>query len=239
MTATTDVRAGASERIGRGGDRRAGGGHVVDEKHPSRDDAGRASNCGPARRAAAGRPVCGGPRRRAAADAARSPSSLATARARSSAWSNPRACRRGRGRRSPCHDARRPCRRRQRRRAEPCASASQGTVARVRQYLTRATSSRATPSYANGASHRSTPAGGGDAGGARQRPRAGAAHRFRGPAASRARRRERRLDQRTPSGPAQTSLGRRRRVPCGVRPLRRTRCAERVLVRRAEDAVAR
>ena len=126
----------------------------------------RASNWGPARRATAGRPVCGGPGRRRSIGRALSPSSLATARARISAWSNPRACRRGvvvgahvatpTSMSAPAATTSRAMR-----------AASQGTVARVRQYLTRATSSRATPSYANGASQRSMPGGGGDAGGAR------------------------------------------------------------------------
>src|SRR5215218_486114 len=143
---------------------------VVATSSTSRTRAGtapcRASNCGPARRATAGRPVCGGPGRRRSVGRARSPSSLATERARTSAWSKPRACRRvvvvGAHVATPTSTS------------APAATtsramraASHGTVARVRQYLTRATSSRATPSYANGASHRSTPAGGGNAGGAR------------------------------------------------------------------------
>ena len=151
---------------------------VVATSSTSRTRAGsapwRTSKRGPARRAAAGRPVCAGPGRRRRVGRARSPNSRATARARTSAWSNPRTCRRAlvvgvqvatsTATSAPAATTSRAMR-----------AASQGTVARVRQYLTRATSSRATPSYANGASQRSTPAGGGSAGGARS-VRAQASH---------------------------------------------------------------
>src|SRR5437868_4665691 len=115
-------------------------------------------------------------------------------------------------------------------------AASQGTVARVRQYLTRATSSRATPSYANGASQRSTPDGGGSAGGARsvraQASHTGSAGRPHpghdaGNAASTSARQG--FTQSPLVAVAAERTG-------GARHLRRRGAAQHVLVRRAEDA---
>ena len=142
VTATTDV-APAVGALGRGGERRAGGGHVVDDKHPSRDDAVPGVEL---RAGATGHRRSSGLRRSPPPSQQRTrrgpPSSLATARASISAWSSPRACRRGvvagahvdhvdRARRQ--HDGR------------AIASRASGDGARVRRYLTRATSSRATP----------------------------------------------------------------------------------------------
>lgn len=136
----------------------------------------RATKRGPRRRASAPSPVWGGPGRRSRRPTHRVVSCRATARASSSAGSNPRPRRRSRLVGAQVTTAGTTP---SRSNAVAIATANHGTTARTLRYLTRATSSRATPSYAKAEHQASTPAGGGAAGGGRrcsaQRAHTGAA----------------------------------------------------------------
>ena len=112
----------------------------------------------PARRAAAGKPVCGGPGARLSRLSTGRRRRRASARASNSAGSNPRA-RRWTGV-VGAHVITAPSISGKEATASAIRAASQGTTARTLRYLTRATSSRAAPSYANGAHQASTPTGG-------------------------------------------------------------------------------
>ena len=136
----------------------------------------RAEKRGPTRRSLTESPVCAGPGRRTRRRHSGRRARRATRRARSSAWSNPRSrrCSADVGAQVTVAGSGGP-------RSGAMASASQRVAAWARRYFTRATSSRATPSYANAAAHASTPAGAGANGAGRsvaaQRGQTGSAGR--------------------------------------------------------------
>jgi len=126
-------------------------------RRPAPTEPGRASSGGPSARSAALRPVCAGPGPRMSNERTGRWSRRPTARASSSAWSNPRSRRRpvlvgsqhttsGSGA-APTRPA--------------MPSASHATEARASRYLSRATTSRAAPSYVSSARASSTPSGNG------------------------------------------------------------------------------